>query len=202
MSNCPITANGGIGGLWFCAKVVCVTVPIVPLQSPTLVQRFLVNITLAFLAKYTVVSKPPISSVLRCFALVLVWYALMCTIGSSFEIKINYVLRIWKRNNIYKICVPCLIRMLHLYTSIFTLHVWYQVKYRTPRTCLRRDIVNSHELLLSLSRMRESSSVWATWRRKWKNDVARIIFHQTYPQKGNTNILFDGVTCNTRKLQF
>ena len=71
-----------MGGLWFCAKIMCFTVPTVPLQSATLVQRFLVNITLAFLAKYTVGSKPPISSALICFALGLVWYALICTMGS------------------------------------------------------------------------------------------------------------------------
>ena len=50
----------------------CFTVPIVPLQSPMLVQRFLVDLTLAFLAKYIVGSKPTMSSALGCFALGLV----------------------------------------------------------------------------------------------------------------------------------
>ena len=72
-----------MGGPWFCAKIMCFTVPIVPAQSPTLVQRFLVNITVAFLAKYIVGSKPPMSSALIYFALGLVWYALICTMGSA-----------------------------------------------------------------------------------------------------------------------
>lgn len=61
----------------------CFTVPILPLQSSTLAQRFLVNITPAFLAKYIVGSKPLMSFAPRCFALRLVWYALICTMGSS-----------------------------------------------------------------------------------------------------------------------
>lgn len=72
-----------MGGPWFCAKIMCFTVPIVPVQSPTLVQRFLVNITVAFLAKYIVGSQPPMSSALIYFALGLVWYALICTMGSA-----------------------------------------------------------------------------------------------------------------------
>ena len=61
----------------------CFTVPILPLQSSTLAQRFLVNITPAFLAKYIVGSKPLMSFAPRCFSLRLVWYALICTMGSS-----------------------------------------------------------------------------------------------------------------------
>ena len=45
------------------------------LQRPALVQRFGSTITLALCDKYTVVSNPPMSSALRCFALGLVWGA-------------------------------------------------------------------------------------------------------------------------------
>lgn len=53
-------------------KLCALQFPLFHYKSPTLVQRFLVNITLAFLAKYTVGSKLPISSALICFALGLV----------------------------------------------------------------------------------------------------------------------------------
>lgn len=53
----------------------------------------------------------------------------------------------------------------------FYVTLWYQVKYWTPLTCLGREMVKSHELLLSLSRMGKSSSAWATWYRKRKNGL-------------------------------
>lgn len=75
----------------------------------------------------------------------------------------------------------------------FYVTLWYQVKYWTPLTCLGREMVKSHELLLSLSRMGKSSSAWATRYRKRKNGLYTDNFSLNISSKKNMDILFDGL---------